>query len=127
MMECMPSSDGKTCIVCGWVKSEKIIAWPRRLCHYRGPGDYLHDAILKWVGEGPTRECGCTDRINQMNAWGVVGCREHIEEIVDWLVEEASKRGWWKLAVMLPGSRMFIRSMVNGAIDAAIAAQSDGS
>lgn len=84
----------------------------------KGPGDCLHDVILKWVGEGPTRECGCTDRINQMNAWGPAGCTEHLEEIVNWLMDEAAKRGWWKLAAMLPGSRMVVRKMVSAAIDA---------
>jgi hypothetical protein len=82
----------------------------------KGAGDFLHDAILKWVGEGPTRACGCVDRINQMNAWGPAGCREHLDEIVDWLVEEAAKRSWWKYAVAVPGSRYFIERMVLGAM-----------
>lgn len=81
-----------------------------------GPGDYLHLAILKWVGEGPTRKCGCTDRIAKMNAWGPAVCREKIDTIVDWLVDEAKKRGWWKYAVAVPGSRLFIKRMVLGAI-----------
>jgi len=82
----------------------------------KGPGDFLHDAILAWVGEGPTRECGCTDRIDMMNAWGPAGCREHLDEIVGWLAEEATKRGWWKYAVAVPGSRYFIKRMVLSAI-----------
>lgn len=81
-----------------------------------GPGDYLHLAILKWVGEGPTQKCGCTDRIREMNAWGPGGCREHLGEIVDWLANEAKRRGWWKYAVAVPGSKLFIRRMVLGAI-----------
>jgi len=88
----------------------------RAASRQKGAGDFLHVAILKWVGEGPTRECGCVDRINQMNAWGPAGCREHLEEIVGWLVEEANKRGWWKYAVAVPGSRYFIERMVRGAI-----------
>jgi hypothetical protein len=62
--------------------------------NYHGPGDYLHDAILYWVGEGPTRECGCQDRINQMNRWGVSGCRQHFEEIVAWLMKEFTTHKW---------------------------------
>lgn len=85
----------------------------------KGPGDYLHDAILAWVGEGPTRQCGCKDRINTMNNHGSAWCREHLDEIVEWLVEEAEKRGWWKLVVAVPGSRFFIRRMVLGAIEKA--------
>ncbi|MBU4273297.1 MAG: hypothetical protein KKA28_15670 [Planctomycetes bacterium] len=45
----------------------------------RGPGDYLHDAILRWVGESPTADCQCRSRIAQMNSRGPQGCREHIE------------------------------------------------
>jgi hypothetical protein len=51
-----------------------------------------------------------------MNAWGPAGCREHLEEIVGWMVKEANKRGWWKYAVAVPGSRYFIKRMVLGAI-----------
>lgn len=115
-----------------WTATTKDEAPPLRLCvgarnlldirhaanrmRRKGPGDFLHDAILRWVGEGPTRECGCTDRIVKMNAWGAAGCREHIDEIVAWLVEEATKRGWWSLAVAVPGSRFFIKRMVLSAI-----------
>ena len=70
----------------------------------KGPGDYLHDAILKWVGEGPTRECGCRDRIVRMNAWGVAGCLANIETIVDWLIDQANEKAWWKHTVCWPGS-----------------------
>ncbi len=95
--------------------------WPQWTCPKRdarlpGPGDHLHDAILKWVGEGPTRECGCKDRIRKMNRWGAQGCREHLGEIVDWLAKEAAKRGWWRFAVAVPGSRFFIKRMVLEAI-----------
>jgi len=51
-----------------------------------------------------------------MNAWGPAGCREHLEEIVGWMVEEANKRGRWRYAVSVPGSRYFIERMVLGAI-----------
>ncbi|MCE5268908.1 MAG: hypothetical protein LLG00_13600 [Planctomycetaceae bacterium] len=85
----------------------------------KGPGDHLHDAIMRWAGEVPTRECGCADRIAAMNQWGPSGCREHIDEIVGWLLDEASKRGWWRYAVAVPGSRYFIKRMVLGAIKSA--------
>ncbi len=80
-----------------------------------GPGDYLHLAIFRWVGEGPTRKCGCKDRIAKMNAWGPEGCRERLDEIVGWMEGEAKKRGW-KYAVAVPFSRYFIKRMVLGAI-----------
>ena len=52
-----------------------------------------------------------------MNAWGPAGCRQHLDEIVEWLVDEANRRGWWKYAVAVPGSRHFIMRMVLGAIE----------
>lgn len=115
-MDCIPDNAGVCCVNCGWQKPDKIKCWPRRNCKTKGPGDFLHDAILKWIGEGPTRECGCTDRINQMNAWGPQGCREHLEEIVVWLYDEAQKRKWTKLLTKLPGNDYVIRWMVKGAI-----------
>jgi len=81
-----------------------------------GPGDYLHDAICRWTGEEQIKGCSCLGRIYQMNTWGPAGCRERINEIVEWLAEEANKRGWWRYAVAVPGSRYFIKRMVLGAI-----------
>jgi hypothetical protein len=91
------------CPICD-PKKKRIVSVPgKRTCGnksvditepIKGPGDFLHDAILKQVGEGPTRECGCTDRIVKMNAWGPVGCREHLDEIVGWLVEQAKTHKW---------------------------------
>lgn len=105
------------CTNCGWVYRHFDDSPPVAACKGNpGPGDCLHKAILRWVGEGPTRECGCTDRINQMNAWGASGCREHLGEIVGWLEEEAKKRGWWRFAVAVPGSRYFIKWLVLSAI-----------
>jgi len=99
-----------------WTRPTKKLKSHTPLDADHGPGDYLHDAILRWVGESPTEDCQCRSRIAQMNAWGPAGCREHLEEIVDWLLAEATKRGWWKCAVVVPGSRLFLRRMVLGAI-----------
>jgi hypothetical protein len=109
------------CDVCNLVITTTVL--PITCCNpnapprIKGPGDYLHDAILKWVGEGPTRECHCKDRIAKMNAWGPAGCREHLEEIIEWMMGEAQKRAWWKVAVAAPIlPRIFIRQMIIGAI-----------
>lgn len=59
-----------------------------------GPGDHLHDIILKTFGEKATRQCGCEDRIAQMNGWGVQGCRRHIKTIINWLVEQIAAHDW---------------------------------
>lgn len=88
-----------------------------------GPGDYLHDAIRRWIGASPSPDCACKARIAQMNAWGTAGCRVHLDQIVGWLENEAQKRGWWRFAVAMPGSRYFIRQMVLGAIEQAEVAE----
>ena len=80
----------------------------------RGPGDCLHDAILCWVGESPTADCQCRSRIAQMNTWGPTGCREHIDDIVSWLLDEAHRRGW--RTAKLPGARWTIKRLVLRAI-----------
>lgn len=80
----------------------------------RGPGDYLHDAILRWVGESPTDGCQCRSRISQINARGPQGCREHLDEIVGWLLDEAQRRGW--RTAKLPGVRWAIKRLVFQAI-----------
>ena len=85
----------------------------------KGPGDFLHDTIQFWLRETPTEGCNCWERIHQMNAWGPLGCREHLDEIVGWMMEKVTHRGWWKYAVAVPGSRLFIRRMVLGAIQKA--------
>ena len=117
-----------TCELCG-----RIIESPgKRLVHscphenskkVRGPGDFLHLAILRWVGESPTRKCGCEGRIVEMNVWGPAVCRERLDKIVGWMESEAKKRGWWQYAVAVPGSRYFIKRMVLGAIKKAEANQ----
>ena len=115
-MICLPSElQHDVCVVCerSLYRNGKLIV---RECRPKGPGDYLHDEIRKWVGEVPTKKCRCRDRIAKMNAWGVIGCREHLDEIVGWLHKEATKRGWWKCVVAVPGSLYFIKRMVLGSI-----------
>ena len=96
----------------------KPSVWPPRLAQrsgvLEGPGDFLHDMIRFWLRQQPTAECGCADKIAQMNAWGVVGCREHLNEIIGWLVAKA-REDKWKLA-NVPGAETLIRLMVTRAI-----------
>lgn len=100
-----------------------VCCGPDAVATVQGPGDYLHLAILRWAGEGPTRKCTCKDRIAKMNKWGPAVCREHLDTIIDWMIEEASKRGWWRYTVAVPRSRLFIKRMVLGAIKKAESAQ----
>jgi hypothetical protein len=117
MANCIPGLDGVTCQVCGRVCTFwRDGKFPSRNCIAKGPGDYLHDAIRKWTGEQPTKQCACQDRINAMNTNGPAWCRKNIDTIVGWLADEAKQRDWWRFAVAVPGSRLFIKRMVLGAI-----------
>lgn len=53
------------------------------------PGNVLHD-LLKTRYAVTIASCKCREWIDRMNLWGVAGCREHLEEIVAHLFEEAS-------------------------------------
>lgn len=53
-----------------------------------GPGTVLAD-MLKRLGFKESSSCQCRQRQSQMNAWGPDGCRENLETIIGWLVEQA--------------------------------------
>jgi hypothetical protein len=97
MPECVPNESGTACSVCGWARPSEMPVWPRRNCdgpHVAGPGKFLHAAIKRWFGEEYTLQCGCENRLAQMDAWGPEGCRRNIGTIVDWLWEESQQRDW---------------------------------
>ena len=88
------------------------------------PGTELHD-ILKAMGFGiNTAGCGCQSMINKMNAWGPKGCREHRDEIIAHLEQQADaasiidkiKAGAFAIAHGMPLS---IAGLVDHAIDQA--------
>ena len=55
------------------------------------PGDIMKFAINQITGVTP---CGsCLNRAKQMNEWGWFGCWKNKATIVEWVSEEASKRG----------------------------------
>lgn len=56
-----------------------------------GPGKELHN-ILARFGLTFSKGCKCRSRMIQMNKWGAEGCESRIEEIVEWLAEEAAAR-----------------------------------
>jgi len=49
-----------------------------------GPGTAL-ESILSELGIKRTASCGCDAFASRMNIWGVEGCREHREEILEHL------------------------------------------
>ncbi len=79
-----------------------------------GPGTELHKLLSRIAGEAPTATCGCKDRIARMDRWGPDGCREHLDEIVDWLLKEAEERGWKSTRWL--GSRLAVKTLVRWAI-----------
>ena len=75
-----------------------------------GPGSELKK-MLAWFAR-PSQSCDCETRADTMNDWGPEGCRENIDTIVDWLMEEAQARG-------LPHGR-FTRVIAKSLVDTAI-------
>jgi len=57
----------------------------------RGPGTEL-TKLFAWFGFRHTPSCACARHARQMDKWGPDGCEENIEEVLDWLDEEAKKR-----------------------------------
>ena len=57
-----------------------------------GPGSHLH-AILEFLGFKVRPGCSCTERIVQMNIWGVEGCKKRFGTIKEWMAIEAKNRG----------------------------------
>ena len=63
-----------------------------------GPGTHLSrliarfQRVLPWWDMQPHGGCGCDDTARWMDQLGPDGCEAHLEEIVDRLEEEASKR-----------------------------------
>lgn len=59
-----------------------------------GPGTELKE-LLASIGLTP-QGCRCESRVQQMNKWGIEGCRNptNRDYIVNWLRTEEKKRGW---------------------------------
>ena len=59
-----------------------------------GPGTELM-AILSGMGINATESgCKCKSRAAAMDLYGVPWCRQNLDEIVSWLIEEAERRKW---------------------------------
>ncbi|GIW60111.1 MAG: hypothetical protein KatS3mg087_1177 [Patescibacteria group bacterium] len=68
---------------------KEIIAWPPN----EGPGTELKK-ILSSIGINPTESCDCNAKARQMDIWGVEGCEENFDTIVQWLREGKDRWGW---------------------------------
>lgn len=64
-----------------------------------GPGTEL-TAIFAELGIKPKASCGCKAKARQMDSWGIEGCREHREEILEWMKDayESSSLAEWMAA-----------------------------
>jgi hypothetical protein len=69
--------------------AEKIILWPLGF----GPGTEL-SAILASLDINPAPSCDCKGKANQMDIWGVDGCRARMSEIVGWMRDGQGRWGW---------------------------------
>jgi hypothetical protein len=58
-----------------------------------GPGSLLALIIHQITGQVPSSCMACNERVRKMNIWGWLGCWQHRDEIIQWLVEEAAKLG----------------------------------
>jgi hypothetical protein len=66
-----------------------VQAWPPG----KGPGTELQK-ILKTLGINPKPSCDCNGKAAQMDYWGVAGCRENRDTIVEWMRAGQDKWGW---------------------------------
>jgi hypothetical protein len=57
-----------------------------------GPGTELKK-LLGMIGIKATEGCSCNSRAKTMDQWGPDLCEENISTIIDWLKQEAKKRG----------------------------------
>lgn len=67
----------------------EIRLWPKG----HGPGTELK-ALLKTLGIAENAHCDCNAKANQMDEWGVEGCRAEFDQIVGWMREGQSGWGW---------------------------------
>lgn len=59
----------------------------------KGPGRHLKE-LLEELGAAGDRTCGCDSYAAKMDRWGVQGCRDRRQSIVDWLAEQRAKASW---------------------------------
>jgi len=75
-----------------------------------GPGTELKALLAKW-GIVETGGCNCRAMARKMDTWGVDGCEEHMDEILDHMEAEATKR-----RLPIPFRRSLTKLLVNRAI-----------
>lgn len=69
---------------------------------------------LEFMGIDPA-VCNCEEHAAQMDAWGVVGCRDNLEKIVGWFVLEG--RRWNVPGAQQPIFKHQVRAVIKAVID----------
>lgn len=87
-----------------------VQATPREIPN-DGPGTQLKK-LLSTIGITATANCACNQRAAQMNLWGADECEAHLDEIVGWLREEATKRN---LPFIDAAGRLLVRRAIANA------------
>jgi hypothetical protein len=114
------AGDAITCSRCGLrAPSTKAIARcdPERIQRQSratsnsGPGTELKKLLAK-IGITATPNCSCNAKAQIMDANGVEWCEQHIDEIVGWLREEATKR---KLPFVDMAGRLLVKRAIANA------------
>ena len=112
---CIVSEDGDTITVDethpAYPREPKPGAAPANPPPTHGPGTELKK-LLALVGITATPNCSCNARARTMDANGCDWCEEHLEEIVGWLREEATKR---KLPFVDMAGRVLVRRAIRNA------------
>jgi hypothetical protein len=107
-MACVTARDGEQ-----WTIDTGHPAYPRPMT--TGPGTALK-SLLATIGITATPNCSCNARAAEMDARGCDWCEQHIDTVVGWLREEATKRG---LPFLDAAGRLFVRRAIRNARRAA--------
>lgn len=113
-LEASPSIPGELPFaLCGKPETLRMIQPPRPK---HGAGTELKSLLAK-IGIQATPNCKCTQRAAIMDSRGIEWCEENIDTIVEWLREEATKRG---LPFIDAAGRLLIRRAITNAKRATI-------
>lgn len=84
-----------------------------RVRTYRGgPGTELKRLLAK-LGIRATGGCGCNGRARQMDKMGAEWCRERVDTIAGWMVEEGKKR--FRVRFPLAMARLLVKLAISRA------------
>lgn len=92
-------------------KPQRVPAPPQPPAPAAGPGTELKK-LMKKVGLAASPTCSCNARARRMDQEGCEWCEAHLDEIVGWLRDEATKRG---LPFLDAAGRVLVRRAISNA------------